>query len=147
MAFAVSGPPPGHSHVIAVPMDQGPERATEQTPEGEVRESVQPIRCRACEAEVADADAVCSIDGASPVQVQGNPLGAVFEVVTLCEVRGLAFHGPATQAFSWFAGYAWTVASCARCSTHLGWRFDAVADGSPSRFWGLIVPRVTGLGR
>ena len=34
--------------------------------------------------------------------------------------------------------YAWTIAECAQCSDHLGWRFTAVKRGlSPSKFWGL----------
>lgn len=37
-----------------------------------------------------------------------------------------------------FIRYAWTIAECAQCSDHLGWRFTAVKRGlSPSKFWGL----------
>jgi hypothetical protein len=34
---------------------------------------------------------------------------------------------PSTQD-SWFPGYAWTIAYCARCYSHLGWKFTLVAD-------------------
>lgn len=34
--------------------------------------------------------------------------------------------------------YAWTIAECAQCGNHLGWRFTAAKRGlSPSKFWGL----------
>ncbi|XP_021332510.1 protein cereblon isoform X1 [Danio rerio] len=34
--------------------------------------------------------------------------------------------------------YAWTIAQCRTCSSHMGWKFSAVKkDLSPPRFWGL----------
>lgn len=37
-----------------------------------------------------------------------------------------------------FPGYAWTIANCGRCRTHLGWRYTAVDPRLvPSLFWGL----------
>ena len=37
-----------------------------------------------------------------------------------------------------FDRYAWTIAQCADCSSHLGWRFTAVSKKSqPEKFWGL----------
>lgn len=43
---------------------------------------------------------------------------------------------------SWFPGYAWTIANCRHCYSHLGWRFDAVQGSGlqPARFWGLRRP-------
>jgi hypothetical protein len=36
----------------------------------------------------------------------------------------------ASTLFTWFEGYAWQVASCAGCGTHLGWRFVSVCSAS-----------------
>ncbi|GAA6066463.1 protein cereblon, partial [Tachysurus ichikawai] len=34
--------------------------------------------------------------------------------------------------------YAWTIAQCRTCGSHMGWKFSAVKkDLSPQRFWGL----------
>jgi hypothetical protein len=45
----------------------------------------------------------------------------VHDLVALRAVRGgcLALQGPPTAEHSWFPGYAWTVACCAVCGTHL----------------------------
>jgi hypothetical protein len=68
-------------------------------------------------------------------------------VVGLCVI-----HAPSAPAFkavaqdSWFPGYAWTVAYCATCFAHLGWRFTPVQPGGNHQsriegggvpFWGL----------
>ena len=39
--------------------------------------------------------------------------------------------GEPETAHSWFPGFAWTVANCARCHAHVGWRFTR-ASASPS---------------
>lgn len=49
--------------------------------------------------------------------------------------------------FDWFSciitfisllRYAWTIAQCRTCGSHMGWKFSAVKkDLSPPRFWGL----------
>uniref|UniRef100_A0A8C7DYB2 Cereblon n=1 Tax=Oncorhynchus kisutch TaxID=8019 RepID=A0A8C7DYB2_ONCKI len=48
---------------------------------------------------------------------------------------------------SWFPGYAWTIAQCQICGSHMGWKFTATkTDLSPPRFWGLtrsaMLPRI-----
>lgn len=41
-------------------------------------------------------------------------------------------------SFFFSSRYAWTIAECAQCADHLGWRFTAVKKGlSPNKFWGL----------
>lgn len=46
--------------------------------------------------------------------------------------RRLVLQGlPSTQD-SWFPGYAWTIVSCPRCMSHLGWRFTVASDNSVS---------------
>lgn len=48
---------------------------------------------------------------------------------------------------SWFPGFAWQMASCAACDTHLGWAFSTAREGSaPTEpaidFFGLISTRL-----
>jgi hypothetical protein len=92
--------------------------------------------CRSCGAKIAALSAVLPSD--TPL-VFANPSGLVFELVLLREARGLALIGQATQEFTWFQSYAWRVALCHGCGTHLGWRFDAVGPETPlSGFFGLL---------
>lgn len=65
-----------------------------------------------------------------------NPAGYVHEVLTVRAARNLLHAGPPTTEFTWYPGYAWEIAHCARCTSHVGWRFtlaDAPAD--PPVFW------------
>ncbi|XP_077063016.1 uncharacterized protein LOC143715244 [Siphateles boraxobius] len=57
------------------------------------------------------------------VQLFENPQGFQFEVLTFKRADVLK-HWPADSHFSWFPGHSWTVASCPRCKTHLGWAFQ-----------------------
>lgn len=62
----------------------------------------------------------------------------VHEMVTFTRVTRVSLEGRPDTAHSWFPGYAWTIAYCARCRAHLGWRFTAVSPGlSPRTFYGL----------
>lgn len=59
-------------------------------------------------------------------------------MVTFTRVTRVSLEGRPDTAHSWFPGYAWTIAYCARCRAHLGWRFTAVSPGlSPRTFYGL----------
>ena len=65
-----------------------------------------------------------------------NPLGIEFHVVSFREAPGAKAQGPARTEASWFSGYAWRLAVCTSCGTHLGWRFEQV--GGQGLFFGLI---------
>jgi hypothetical protein len=68
-----------------------------------------------------------------------NPHGIVFEIGCFKRASGCAAVGPASDEFTWFAGYRWRVGLCAACLTHLGWVFTAAGgDG----FHGLICERL-----
>ena len=97
-----------------------------------------PWRCARCDTDVADRGAERSVRGRPIVETFTNPHGLRFEVLTLGVVRNVTLVGPPTAEFSWFAGYAWSIASCTTCRAHLGWRFDAVDGGEPGQFYGLI---------
>lgn len=49
--------------------------------------------------------------------------------------------------FSCAPRYAWTIAQCRTCGSHMGWKFTATKkDLCPARFWGLtrsaLLPRI-----
>lgn len=47
------------------------------------------------------------------------------QTVTLEQVLPdvLMYFGPPTLTDTWFPGYTWTIVSCRRCGSHLGWMF------------------------
>lgn len=71
-----------------------------------------------------------------------NPHGIAFHIGCFREAPGCTAPGLATTEHTWFPGYAWEVAYCARCGTHMGWLFKSPADG----FYGLIMARLTAAG-
>lgn len=97
------------------------------------------LRRRHCATVVSDVAAMFAADGRSPIAVFANPHGRVFEVVTVLHADNLLFASGSTTDFTWFPGYAWRVALCARCLAHLGWSFvGARSDVSPATFFGLL---------
>ncbi len=101
------------------------------------------LRCRSCSAPITHPDALFAMRHGSPFQVFPNPAGLVYELLTARYAVGLSFTGPPTEEFTWFAGYTWQVASCARCGVHLGWRYTAVTADEPPLFYGLLRQRLT----
>jgi hypothetical protein len=92
--------------------------------------------CRTCRSTIACVDALLPAD--TPL-VFANPLGLVFELVLVTKADSLVYIGALTTEHTWFSGYAWQVALCAGCTTHLGWRYEAAeADRSPQLFYGLL---------
>ena len=110
--------------------------------------------CWSCRADTHSG--CCDLQGSLGTFV--NPHGHVHQTVTMSRVRHVHHHGVPSCESSWFPGYAWTMAHCAVCMSHLGWRFDLVvndhmAEGVtdevllaaaaavqrawPPRFWGL----------
>ncbi len=96
------------------------------------------IRCRACGAGIARPADRIALGGRHRHRF-ANPYGIVFEIGCFGAADGCLAVGNPTEEFTWFSGYAWQVALCAACRTHLGWRFSATGG---SRFFGLIVERL-----
>lgn len=111
-------------------------RQAEESPEAD-----RSFRCRSCGARVARGRDVFGPGGASPVQVFPNPSGQMRRILTVRFASGMTFLGEPTTDFTWFKGYSWTIALCAACGAHLGWRYDRVAleEAWPERFFGLLV--------
>uniref|UniRef100_A0A3Q0T5T2 Protein cereblon n=1 Tax=Amphilophus citrinellus TaxID=61819 RepID=A0A3Q0T5T2_AMPCI len=81
-----------------------------------------------------------------PMAAYVNPHGYVHETLTVYKANNLNLVGRPSTLHSWFP-YAWTIAQCRTCGSHMGWKFTATKkDLSPPRFWGLtrsaMLPRI-----
>ncbi|HEY5683541.1 MAG TPA: cereblon family protein [Sulfuricaulis sp.] len=72
-----------------------------------------------------------------------NPHGITYHIGCYREATGCSVVGESTAEFTWFPGYAWRIALCANCHTHLGWHFQTAGE----YFHGLIVNRLTSIDR
>jgi hypothetical protein len=98
------------------------------------------LLCAACRNPVTDERERMSLNGGH-AHTCTNPAGLTFRIGCFREARGCAALGRASAEHTWFAGYAWQVAVCARCGVQLGWRYQRSAD----RFYGLILDRLTSI--
>lgn len=90
--------------------------------------------CATCGTIVTtDADRV--VRGGAHEHVKANPHGIVFRIGCFGRAASLRGAGTPERHWSWFPGYAWQVAHCAACGTHLGWLFTGEAD----HFHGLLL--------
>jgi len=96
-----------------------------------------PVRCAACRADVTSREAAIAVDGRHAHRCT-NPHGFVFDIGCYAEAPGLVAVGEPEGAFSWFPGAAWQIGRCARCQTHLGWRFV----GRERAFVALVLDRI-----
>ncbi len=78
---------------------------------------------------------------ADTIAVQGqhqhtciNPAGITFIIRCFSRAGGCLPVGKSSQEFTWFPGFAWSFAICAKCLFHLGWFYQS-AGGS---FFGLV---------
>ena len=92
------------------------------------------LACRACRQEVTRTGARIRVNGKHS-HVFFNPNGNVFEIGCFARATACLGVGPVTSEFTWFTGYAWQVAICLRCHSHLGWIFRSSEKG----FYGLIL--------
>jgi len=92
------------------------------------------LRCARCRCPVTSQEARIEVDGAHE-HTRTNPAGFVFRIGCFRDAPGCLGEGPASEAWSWFPGYAWQVGLCKGCGGHLGWVFQL--EGA--RFHGLIV--------
>lgn len=96
------------------------------------------LRCAACRREIVRREAAIERAGAHQHSF-ANPLGVRFRIGLFREAPGCRASGPLTLEYTWFPGYAWQIALCGGCQTHLGWRY--ARPGSPA-FHGLILDRL-----
>ncbi|KAG2443504.1 hypothetical protein HXX76_001857 [Chlamydomonas incerta] len=96
------------------------------------------LACRECGSQVTSCSEALLMAGEGAGGAFVNAHGYVHDMATFRSAQGLRYIGRPETAHSWFPGFAWTIANCAACGEHLGWRFTAVSPGlSPHVFWGL----------
>ncbi|XP_062400482.1 protein cereblon [Sardina pilchardus] len=95
--------------------------------------------CKQCQdTEITTKSEIFSLSLYGPMAAYVNPHGYVHETLTVYKTTNLNLIGRPSTLHSWFPGYAWTIAQCRTCGSHMGWKFTAVKkDLSPTRFWGL----------
>jgi hypothetical protein len=67
-----------------------------------------------------------------------NPGGFVHHVGCFGLAVNLSYLGEPETAFSWFPGFAWQIAACRACGTHLGWIYRCAGD----QFHGLLLTKL-----
>ncbi|XP_014234795.1 protein cereblon [Trichogramma pretiosum] len=98
------------------------------------------LACSNCGIQIGKQSDVFPMSKEGPQNTFCNSGGFVHDTITLYDVSNIILSGeqPSTE-YSWFPGYAWTIAYCERCNDHKGWCFEAHNDKSlrPQSFWGL----------
>lgn len=115
-----------------------PEKATR--PDSAVKDKTDRQRallCSRCLHPITSRQEETAVNGRH-THVFANPGGMVFEVGCFRSASGCGHAGLPTLEFTWFDGYAWQVAVCSGCVSHIGWYYTS-SDGS---FYGLILNRL-----
>ncbi|XP_011062316.1 PREDICTED: protein cereblon isoform X1 [Acromyrmex echinatior] len=95
--------------------------------------------CVNCESFIGRQSHMFPMNKEGPQGTYVNPGGVIHETITFYHVQGVVLNNsdPSTE-YSWFPGYAWTIAICKGCRHHVGWKFTAVQSNlRPKEFWGL----------
>lgn len=96
------------------------------------------LRCKECTELIAERKDIFSMSLEGPQGMYVNPSGYVHETITVYRSTGLSLIGRPLTEHSWFPGYAWIIAQCRQCSSHMGWKFVATDKNlKPEKFWGL----------
>lgn len=104
----------------------------------ELLESFDKIQCKSCQTLIGRRRDMLIMSSDGPLSAYANPHGFVHEVMTLLKTNGVGVAGPPVKEFSWFPGYAWSIAECTTCGTHMGWHFSATRKKTrPRSFWGI----------
>jgi hypothetical protein len=87
-----------------------------------IDEDERVIRCASCGARITHERERITMNGAHEHEFM-NPSALRFVVQCFASAPGCASEGERSDVWSWFPGFAWQIAICRRCSTHLGWSF------------------------
>lgn len=94
--------------------------------------------CSACNGVIGSKSDVFSMSRTGPQSSFVNPGGFIHDTITLRKADGLIQAYNWSSQFTWFPGYAWRMAHCARCNHHIGWCYKSMqAETKPRRFFGL----------
>jgi hypothetical protein len=96
------------------------------------------ILCWSCRSHVTNTKSRVRVAGAHEHRFM-NPHGHFFRFGCFRAAPGAQIHGPASDEYAWFPGFAWSLAVCRACQLHLGWKFE---NSSGDVFFGLILERI-----
>ena len=99
-----------------------------------LKEGREIFLCRLCKARVTTSWEKMKMHGRH-IHDFVNPAGFTFRIRCFSDAPGAAGIGISTMEFTWFPGFAWKMAVCRGCGTHLGWTYSS-ENGKV--FWGLI---------
>ncbi len=94
--------------------------------------------CKSCDQLIAQTGDIFSMDDENPQHIFTNPIGKVYDLITVRKTIGVGAIGEPSAEFSWYLGYLWQVAYCLNCEAHLGWLFTCTSEHHPQYFYGLI---------
>ena len=95
------------------------------------------LRCVVCEHRISERAYRIEMQGAHE-HTFVNPGGFAYHIGCFAAAPGCAHTGPTEAAFSWFPGWSWQVAACAKCRSHVGWIYRLAGQ----QFHGLILDRL-----
>lgn len=109
----------------------------------ELLESFDRVRCKNCQSVIGKRSDMLVMSSEGPLGAYVNPQGYVHEIITLYEANSLLLSGGPVKEYSWFPGYAWTIADCGTCESQMGWLFTATNKKlKPRSFWGIRCSQV-----
>ena len=126
-----------HPPVLFFDLEDGRKRETRVIKAREKTAADYRIFCANCRNPVTHRDERIAASD-SHTHTCCNPHGLVFVIGCFRSAPGCKHESTGTAEHSWFSGYQWSIACCAQCDRHLGWRFSAPAD----HFYGLILDRL-----
>jgi hypothetical protein len=95
------------------------------------------ILCRNCGNRITTLDHIIAVHG-QHTHTFTNPAGITYRIGCFSRAEGCLKYGEPTLEFTWFSGFGWNIAFCARCSSHLGWHYQSSGD----QFFGLILTQL-----
>lgn len=98
------------------------------------------FKCKRCKNSIAIYDDIFAMAKGNVNANYCNPAGYIHETLTVQKTldNSLKMVDRPSTEFSWFPGYAWQIAVCAKCQSHIGWKFIAVVKNlKPKTFFGL----------
>ncbi len=93
------------------------------------------LLCVSCSQAITSERQRTAITG-KHVHSFSNPEGVDYEIGCFSNATGVQGFGEATEEWTWFPAYSWTIVCCAGCATHLGWCYQ---NSSGNSFYGLIL--------
>ncbi|CAG4942173.1 unnamed protein product [Parnassius apollo] len=94
--------------------------------------------CSSCMAEIARREDIFAMSSDGVHSNYTNLGGYMHDIVTVSRASNTHLSGRPSREYSWFPGYAWTIAVCASCMAHVGWRFDCTKRSlRPQQFFAL----------